>query len=151
MQGTLLLPKSNSSSSTWEERSQAEALSNFAENFFLDQFIRHPTRCNNISPMTISSSVITTSSAIIKSQIITLSNLVLPVFLRRALGGQGGSPKCCFGWNPSIIVTQKPMHNFGTLGQLLLGESKDLRRGEKIVPLIVASTFATQPFWGGGG
>ena len=42
------------------------------------------------------------------------------------------------------------MQNFTTLGQLLLGESKDLRRGEKTVPLIVASTFATQPFWGGG-
>ena len=41
------------------------------------------------------------------------------------------------------------MQNFTTLGQLLLGESKDLRRGEKTVPLIVGSTFATQPFWGG--
>ena len=30
-----------------------------------------------------------------------------------------------------ISITEEPMQNFTTLGQLLLGESKDLRRGEK--------------------
>ena len=40
--------RSSSSSKSGEERSQAEALINFAEDFFLDQLIRHPTRNNNI-------------------------------------------------------------------------------------------------------
>jgi hypothetical protein len=51
----------------------------------------------------------------------------------------------------AISIIEEPMQNFTTLGQLLLGESKYLRRGEKTVPLIVASTFARQTFCRGGG
>ena len=37
--------------------------------------------------------------------------------------GLGGSPKIVFHWKPNIFVTQKPMQNFKTVGQTLLGET----------------------------